>query len=78
MAVSRWFRCLKNGIQKGGSLLLYRKKSKIKIQSGPKVGLHCVSVSRKGFQGLTIDNTVTYLIHLVICENNSPSPAPIQ
>ena len=49
-----------------------------KIQSGPKVGLHCVSVSRKGFQGLTIDNTVTYLIHLVIRENNSPSPAPIQ
>ena len=48
------------------------------IQSGPKVDLHCVSVSRKGFQGLTIDNTVTYLIHLVIRENNSPSPAPIQ
>ncbi len=35
-------------------------------------------MSRKGFQGLTIDNKVTYLIHLVIRENNSSSPAPIQ
>ena len=50
----------------------------VQIKSGPKVDLHCVSVSRKGFQGLTIDNTVNFLIHLVIRENNPPSQAQIQ
>ena len=45
------------------------------IQSGPKVGLHCVTVSKKGFQWLTINTAATILIYLVICENISLCPA---
>ena len=42
------------------------------ILGGPKVDLHCVSVS---ILSLTFDNTATVLIYLVLCENNSPCPA---
>ena len=47
----------------------------INVQSGPKVGLHCVTVSKKGFQWLTINTAATILIYLVICENISLCPA---